>query len=217
MSRLSSPSRRRPHDGWVTAIAMVVLAAIVLPVIFVFGSYRYVSTAADYADSTPTDAIVVLGAAQYDGRPSPVLRARLQHAKELYSVGVAPRIITVGGRQSGDRFTEAEVGRNWLIDQGVDADDIVAVEQGHDTLDSLTAVAHRVSSEGVTSITVATDPAHIARSMAIAHRLGFDVHGYPTQTGDGSHAADDYLLRETSAYLAFEAWQQWSVPRVIQG
>lgn len=214
---MSVPRRRRqPHNGWLAVVVIFCVAAVLLPLIAAFGSYRYVLTAADYHDATATDAIVVLGAAQFDGRPSPVLRARLQHAKELVAAGVAPRVITVGGRQSGDRFTEAGAGRDWLIAQGIPSQDVIAVEEGHNTVDSLTAVAQRANESGWQAITIDTDPAHIARSMAIAHHLGFEAHGFPTQSGDGSRVTDEYVLRETSAYLAFEALEQWDVPRIIE-
>ena len=95
-------------------------------------------------DHRVSDAIVVLGAAQFNGRPSSVFTARLVHARDLYKRKVAPRIITVGGNQAGDRFTEASPGKAWLTQHGVPAARIVAVGTGSDTLTSLRAVEQRM-------------------------------------------------------------------------
>jgi uncharacterized SAM-binding protein YcdF (DUF218 family) len=195
---------------------MFVLALIALPLIAVGGSVYFVNRTASAVDTTKTDAIVVLGAAQFDGTPSPVLEARLSHAADLYQQGVAPLIVTVGGKQSGDRFTEAGAGRAWLIDQGIDRADIYAVGQGADTVTSMTNVADLAKRNGWTSITLDSDPAHMARTQAIANRLGFDAYPNPTQSGDGSQVTQDYIARETFAYLAFELLEQWDVPRIIE-
>jgi uncharacterized SAM-binding protein YcdF (DUF218 family) len=140
----------------------------------------------------------------------------LSHAADLYQQGVAPLIVTVGGKQSGDRFTEAGAGRAWLIDQGIDRADIYAVGQGADTVTSMTNVADLAKRNGWTSITLDSDPAHMARTQAIANRLGFDAYPNPTQSGDGSQVTQDYIARETFAYLAFELLEQWDVPRIIE-
>lgn len=196
-------------------LGIAIVAIILLPFIVVGGAYLYVSSEAKVVQSGPTDAIVVLGAAQFDGKPSPVLKARLRHAKELFDAGVAPRIITVGGKQSGDRFTEAGVGREWLIQQGVPAGSVIAAKDGSNTRESLETVAELAAANGWSSITLDSDPAHMARSRAMANRLGFDVRTNPTQSGDGSQVTSEYLFRETAAYLAFEVFDQWDVPRIV--
>lgn len=210
------PTRRRPHPGLPAVVGMFVFAVIAFPLIAIGGSAYFVSHTAAVVDTTKTDAIVVLGAAQFDGRPSPVLEARLAHAANLYRQGVAPRIVTVGGKQSGDRFTEAGAGRAWLVDQGIDSGDVYAVGEGDNTVSSMVNVANLAQDNGWTSITLDSDPAHMARSQAIANRLGFDAYLNPTQTGDGSQVTQDYVARETFAYLAFEAFEQWDVPRIIE-
>jgi len=210
------PTRRRPHPGLPAVVGMVVFALIAFPLIVVGGSAYFVSRTAAVVDTTQTDAIVVLGAAQFDGRPSPVLEARLAHAADLYRQGVAPRIITVGGKQSGDRFTEAGAGRDWLVDQGISQRDVYAVGEGDNTVTSMVNVANLAQQNGWTSITLDSDPAHMARSQAIANRLGFDAYPNPTQSGDGSQVTQDYLARETVAYVAFEVFEQWDVPRIIE-
>jgi len=110
------------------ALRVVVGLVVLCLVVFAWTALRVWRTG--LTDSRPrSDAIVVEGAAQYDGRPSAVLEARLAHALDLYHAGVAPRIVTVGGRRTGDRFTEAGAGRTWLLGRGVPAGSVVAVEQ----------------------------------------------------------------------------------------
>ncbi|NUU21988.1 MAG: YdcF family protein, partial [Streptomycetaceae bacterium] len=127
-------------------------------------------------DARPTvDAILVLGASQYDGRPSPVLRARLEHALALYREGVAPRIITVGGNQPGDRFTEAGSGRRWLIAHEVAETSVLAVPEGSDTLQSVHAVAEVMRGHRWRSVVIVTDPWHALRSRSMARAAGLDA------------------------------------------
>ncbi|MEI6624406.1 MAG: YdcF family protein [Actinomycetes bacterium] len=205
----------KPYPGWRAMVMIMIFVIVVFPVIVAVGSWSYVNSVGQANDRTKTDAIVVLGAAQFNGTPSPVLRARLAHALDLYQSGIAPRIITVGGNQPGDQYTEAGAGRQWLIEQGVPQSDVVAVKTGSDTLGSLQSVATVAEQNGWTSITVDSDPAHMARSMAMAHRIGFDAHANPTKSGDGSTLTDEYVFRETGAYLAFEVLGQWGVDRGI--
>jgi uncharacterized SAM-binding protein YcdF (DUF218 family) len=193
------------------AITLLALLVLLVPLVAAF----HVSREANQDDRVPTDAIVVLGAAQFDGEPSPVLRTRLDHAAQLYRDGVAPTIITVGGNQPGDRYTEAEAGRNYLISQGVSAGSVIAVGVGNDTIDSLKAVANQMAGLGSRSATIVSDPTHMARSLAIADRLGIDAHGSPTASGDGTQVTAEYVAREATGFLFFLINQQWSVPRVI--
>src|SRR6478672_8634494 len=94
-------------------------------------------------DSRPaSDAIVVLGSAQYNGTPSSIFAARLEHARKLYEAGVAPVIVTVGGKETGDQFTEAEAGRDYLASAGVPRKALLAVPKGVDTLESMRVVAN---------------------------------------------------------------------------
>jgi uncharacterized SAM-binding protein YcdF (DUF218 family) len=144
-----------------------------------------------------------------------VLEARLDHAKALYSQSVAPRIVTVGGKLPGDRFTEAGAGVKYLVDEGVPATSISAVGVGSDTKQSLVAVAKMAEREGWDSVTLVSDPAHMARAEAIAGKLGFDTHLSPTRKGDGTALTTTYVARETAGLLAFEVVQQWDTPRLL--
>lgn len=161
-------------------------------------------------DRRASDAIVVLGAAQYDGEPQAYLTARLEHALALYEDGVAPRVITVGGRLPGDRFTEAEAGKGWLVDHGVPADAVLEVPRGGDTLASMSAVALVMRERGWRSAVVVTDPWHSMRATDMLEQQGARAFGSPTRTGpanDGLWAAAKYTGRETLAY-AYWLWER---------
>lgn len=196
-----APVRRK--GGVRRAIAVLALGLLAVAIVAPGLALGRVLQAAAYDDTRPTDAIVVLGAAQFWGRPSPVLEARLDHAKALFAADVAPRIITVGGKQPRDITTEAQAGKDWLVEAGVPRKGISAVPTGSDTVTSLTAVAALMAERGWTSATIVTDPAHVARSLAIAGALGIEAHGSPTSAGDGSSLTLDYVVRETGGLLWF--------------
>jgi uncharacterized SAM-binding protein YcdF (DUF218 family) len=131
------------------------------------------------------DAIVVLGVAQYDGRPSPQLQARLDHALMLLHEGAAPLVITTGGNQPGDRFTEAEASANYLIKGlGIDyqAVEILQENSGSTTRESLIGVRDIMQSRGLHSVLIVTDPYHSLRSRLIAQDLGLVAFISPTRT-----------------------------------
>lgn len=125
------------------------------------------------------DAIVVLGAAQYDGRPSPVFRARLDHAIALWREGRAPLLVMTGGGQEGDRTTEAATGRDYAIARGVPAEAIFMEDQGRSTQESLEAVAAILEARGARATLFVSDRMHMLRVMRIAKDLGVDAHGSP--------------------------------------
>lgn len=206
------PKRRHPvrrFFGWV--VSLLLLALILVPA----AALLNVLYAAHNDDRTVTDTSIVLGAAQFWGKPSPVLEARLSHAASLYQEQINPRITTVGGKKSGDKTTEAQAGKDWLVQQGIPRGHVVAVATGHDTLTSLQAVAHVMQAKGWTSATIVTDPAHEARCLAIARALGIDAHGSPTQTGDGSTLTFDYVVRETGGLLYFWLVERWGLDQIV--
>lgn len=120
------------------------------------------------------DAIVVLGAAQYDGRPSPVFAARLRHAAYLYREGLAPLVFVTGGRRPGDRFSEAEAGAAYLVRHGVPRHAVVLEDRGDSTLESLQRVASLADGRGVDTVLLVSDPLHSERVKTIATDLGFE-------------------------------------------
>jgi uncharacterized SAM-binding protein YcdF (DUF218 family) len=130
----------------------------------------------------PADAIVVLGAAQYDGRPSPVFAARLDHAIELWKQGVARSFVVTGGRIPGDRTTEAAVARAYAIAHGVPAEAILGEDQARNTLASLRSVAKLMRDHDLRSAVFVSDPTHMLRVLRLASDLGVRGYGSPTRT-----------------------------------
>ena len=121
------------------------------------------------------DAIVVLGAAQYDGTPSPVFKARLDQAFYLYGEGLAPTIVVTGGKQPGDRFTEAEAGENYLAERGVPRDRLLGESEGRTTLQSLRNVRDLAAENDIGSLLLVSDPMHSERVKRMARDLGFEA------------------------------------------
>ena len=161
-------------------------------------------------DSRPvSDAIVVLGSAQYNGEPSSIFEARLDHARKLFEDGVAPVIVTVGGRAPGDQFSEGEAGRDYLAEvAGVPPDALLAVGEGEDTLESMRAVARIFDDRGWETAVLVTDPWHAMRSERMAEDAGIDAASSPTRQGPAVQTRTTqvwYILRETPAYLLYRA------------
>jgi uncharacterized SAM-binding protein YcdF (DUF218 family) len=148
------------------------------------------------------DAIVVLGAAQYNGRPSPVLRARLDHALRLYNEGYAPRIIVTGGVGRGDTTSEATVGRHYLLARDVVPGDVVVQPQGRSTEASMTAVADWLVAEGLHSVILVSDPFHMFRLRLEARRTRLEAYTSPTES---SPISDNPVLE--LRYLAAEGFK----------
>ena len=130
-------------------------------------------------EARPADVIVVLGAAEYRGKPSPVLRARLEHGLQLYRRGLAPRILTTGGAGGDPLFTEGDVGRAWLIRQGVPSESIIVEPEGESTAYSLTAVGEILRRMNLRSCIVVSDGYHIYRAKRMLESGGFTVYGSP--------------------------------------
>ena len=133
-------------------------------------------------EERPADSIVVMGAAQYNGRPSPVFAARLDHAVSLYLAGVAPRLVVTGGMAEGDRTTEAAVGRAFAISLGVPEEDILMEDQSRTTLESIRAVADVLDSNGIRTAVFVSDRPHMLRVLRMAADEGITAWGSPTRT-----------------------------------
>ena len=188
---------------WAARAVAALLVLVLLVLLFVATRIWWVARQDDRRES---DVIVVLGASQFDGRPSSVFTARLDHAAELWEGDVAPRVITVGGNREGDRFTEAAAGKTWLADHGVPADRVVAVETGSDTLSSMRAVSERMQEEGWSTAVIVTDPWHSLRTRSIARSEDIDAVTSPTRQGPAVRTRGTevrYIARETFAYLYF--------------
>jgi len=158
-------------------------------------------------DRSHAQAILVLGASQYNGKPSSVFAARLGHALELYKGKVSDHVVTVGGGLPGDNYTEAGSGKRWLAERGVPSGHIVAVETGHDTLQSLKAVDRVLRARGWHKIVIVTDPWHSLRSRTMARDLGIEATTSPARSGPAVRTRATevrYVFRETAAYVYYE-------------
>jgi len=198
-----APTPARTALAWAPR---VVLGALVVALLLVGGTAVRVWQLGRTDERQPVDMIVVLGAAQYDGRPSPVFRARLQHALELYEEGVAPRIVTVGGAAAGDAFTEAQAGEQWLVENGVPGQALLPVDEGSDTFGSFEAVAAVAEQRGWRSAVLVSDPWHSLRSRTMAADVGLDATTSPTKRGPVVQTRETqlrYIVRETGALIYY--------------
>lgn len=197
----------RTFGSVLAVLAMrVVLGAILIAALVVGGTLFRVWQVARVDDRHSADIVVVLGAAQYDGEPSAVLSSRLDHAARLWRTGVAPTIVTVGGRQDGDAYTEAEAGELYLTSYGIPQDAVVPVEEGSDTLESLQSVAARAEAEGWESAVIVSDPWHSLRARTMAEDHGLQAWTSPTRSGPVVQTREiqaRYIARESAALLYY--------------
>ncbi len=189
---------------WSERLGVVAVVALLLvPLVVAFQVWSVARQ-----DARPrSDAIIVLGASQFDGRPSAAFAYRLAHAAELYRQDVAPTIVTVGGSLPGDRFTEAGSGKRWLAaEKGVPPARIIAVREGTDTWQSIRAVAEIFRQHDWKSAVIVTDPWHTLRSRTMANDAGIDAATSPTRSGpmvQSRMTEIRYIARETAAYLYY--------------
>jgi uncharacterized SAM-binding protein YcdF (DUF218 family) len=157
-------------------------------------------------ERTPADAIVVMGAAQYDGRPSPVFAARLDHAIDLFHDGVAPRLIVTGGKREGDRTTEAASARRYAIEHGVPDEAILSEDASRTTLQSIRRVAALMHDKGMGSAVFVSDPSHMLRVLRMASDEGISGFGSPTRTSPlerDAVARVDAIVHELGALAVY--------------
>lgn len=151
----------------------------------------------------PVEAILVLGAAQWNGSPSPVLQARLDHAIELYREGYAPHVAVTGGVGDGDVYSEAAVAADYLRERGVPAAAIVGEDRGRSSLESIRGVAELLAAQHISRVLLVSDPPHMLRILHMAQAAGLEAYGSPTT---GSPAVGSlrsqvrYMLRELVLY-----------------
>lgn len=193
------PTRRR----WLRRAFQLVVLMIPVSIMLVGGAVYWEARS---GEAQPADAIVVLGAAQYNGRPSEVFRARLDHALALYQEGYAPVIVLTGGNQPGDTYTEAETGEQYLLARGVPASAILFENEGRDTWQSMQGVADVLEGSDVESLLIVSDGFHLLRSELMARELGFTASGSASTDGpirSWSGVEFSYVIRETGGILAF--------------
>ena len=184
---------------------VVKVGALLVVAVFIYLVVTFVQVwrASGRDEARKVQAIVVLGAAQYNGRPSPVLRARLEHAADLYRRGLAVHVVVTGGRRSGDRITEATASANFLTRHGVPEDDILREVEGRSSWQQLAAAANFLKRRGITRVLLVSDGFHAARIAAIADELGLDGYTSPAPGSPIQGAAKlPYMGRETLAMAA---------------
>jgi uncharacterized SAM-binding protein YcdF (DUF218 family) len=154
------------------------------------------------------DVILVLGAAEYNGRPSPTFQGRLRQAANLFRKGFSDRVLVLGGKRPGDRTTEAEAGRSWLVSEGLPEADVSAEPVGNNTLASLKAAASYMRGEGMQSAFLVSDPWHNLRIRKMARDLG--IKAYVSATWHSAARSESTRLsgysRETFAYLYYRVF-----------
>lgn len=190
----------------IRGLLYMIVGTIVVALVITLVTAGHVWAYARQDDRSEADTILVLGAAQYNGTPSNWFAARLDHAADLYNDGVAPRIVTVGGKLDGDAYTEAEAGAMYLEDKGVPASDISTIVHGSDTLESAELFGDEADEEGWGSVVVVTDPAHSLRATDMVRDQGVSAHASPTRTGpavSGRQAQLDSILHETGGLLYY--------------
>ena len=193
--------RRHPVLAAASAIAIVAVAILGLTGVAVWRAAH----ADDASLLDHADAIVVLGAAQYDGTPSPVFAGRLEHAALLYREERAGTVLVLGGSRPGDRSSEAEAGRDWLIADGLPPEDVVASPIGTTTLESLRAAAEWMREHGFRTAFLVSDPWHNLRIKRMASDLGIEPFASATWRSaartEGTRLGG--YVRETFAYLYY--------------
>ena len=157
----------------------------------------------------PVQAIVVLGSAQFNGRPSPVLRARLDRALEVYRDGMAPLVVVTGGRQPGDQFTEAEASRDYLVERGVPTEAILLENEGRDSWQSMQGIAAILEARGLSRVLLVSDGFHLFRVKLMARDLGLTAYATAARGSPirhGGPAEFSYVVREAAGVLV-HLWQ----------
>lgn len=177
------------------------LVAVAVIVAYFGATFAQVWAASRHDGARKADAIVVLGAAQYDGEPSPVLRARLDHAAALYRRDLATRVVVTGGRQPGDRFTEAHASARYLTERkGVPESAVLWEPYGRTTWEQLASAARFLRRLGLRDVILVSDPFHSARVAAIAEERGLEAVVSPTPSSPISGSEQvPYFLKETVA------------------
>lgn len=175
--------------------------ALLLVLLLVYGGITFVQVyrASRHDGARAADVIVVLGAAQYDGRPSLVFRDRLDRARELFDAGHAARIVVTGGRQPGDRFTEAAAGYQYLREEGVPESALMREIAGTNTYESLKEASEFLIDQGLTTVVLVTDGFHAYRVRAVAGELGLDATVSPARDRLKATTELRQLVRETAA------------------
>lgn len=195
-----SKSRR---VGFGPSLLLLVLLGAAVWTAYVFSEIRQAATT---DQRRHTNAIAVFGAAEYDGRPSPVLRARLDHALTLYNDGYAPLIITLGGNTAGDSHSEGGVGHDYLLSHGVPERQIIGETRSNDTSESATRLAAIARENHLRSVLVVSDGTHLFRIEQLCRAQGLVVYGSPRPE---THSLDyaDQVERVAHEIVSYTLWR----------
>jgi len=186
--------------------AVGVIALIIVSMYFIY-LYRQIRDFAARDEARPADVIVVLGAAQYNGRPSPVLKARLDHALDLYNSRVARAIITTGSYGPDPIFSEAEVGRKYLVQHGVSVEDIVTEQGSGTTYDSIHAVSALLKAKSWTTALVVSDGFHLFRAKKMFTDNGINAYTSPAPDSPIEIAASQRFWHSIREVVLFSAYR----------
>jgi uncharacterized SAM-binding protein YcdF (DUF218 family) len=191
---------------WLRPIPLSILAVAGALILFLGITGTRIVRAAGESPSTKADAIVIFGAAQYAGHPSPVYRARLDHGYELFAKGMAPVVITTGGAGQDPDFSEGGVGRDYLLRRGVPERALIAETQGSDTAQSATRVATIMRVNGMHRCIAVSDAYHVFRIRALLERQGVEVEVAPRPESRPHSLWERFwaVMREAMSYLAWK-------------
>jgi uncharacterized SAM-binding protein YcdF (DUF218 family) len=208
MNGPTQPATRKPTRRWHWLKNVLLVLVILLGIAAVWCRWVWVQVEryAAIDEAAPADAIVVFGAAEYDGRPSPVFRARLDHARVLYERGIAPLIVTLGGSETGDAHSEGEVGRDYLIGGGVPDSAIIAETHSRSTSESAQRTAVIARANNLQRLVIVSDGTHMFRIRAICNAKGLNVLTSPRpHTGVESGQNDtDAIWHEVLTYTVWK-------------
>jgi uncharacterized SAM-binding protein YcdF (DUF218 family) len=184
---------------------LVLLGFVGIVLVGSYATYR-IWAQGQVDEQRPADAIVVMGAAQYDGRPSPIFAARIDHAVSLFRAGVAPTLVVTGGKADGDRTTEAASARDYAIARGVPSDAILVEDQSRTTEQSIRMVSTLMRDKGLSQAVFVSDRPHMLRVLRMARDDGITAWGSPTSTSPIEHDTAgrlDATVHELGALVAY--------------
>jgi uncharacterized SAM-binding protein YcdF (DUF218 family) len=200
---MTDPNQHRPWRWWVRLLILLVAALVLF---FAITAFRIVH-AASLQEVHLADAIVVFGAAEYSGRPSPVLKARLDHALDLFHRGVAPVVITTGGAASDPVFSEGGVGKDYMMRHGVSERSVIAETQGRDTAESAIRVGVIMHANGLHSCVAVSDAYHVFRIRKLLEHQGVGPVYIAPRPDSRPHSVVQRgvaVMREATSYLLWQ-------------
>src|SRR5215469_9836956 len=191
---------------WAVLVGVAIVAALAASAIEIAGVAREIRIQSTVDEAQPADVIVVLGAAEYRGRPSPVLEARLNHALFLYLQGLAPRILTTGGKGNDPTYSEGEVAHAYLSRHGVPSEAILVESEGGSTVRSIAGAREIMRRMDLKSCIVVSDGYHIYRVKKMLEGMGMKVYGSPRPAGPPAEGWREEWVYTRQA-IAYELWR----------